>query len=65
MVKKKYYSFGKAKMPIRFPDSEKLGLSKEKVKRLEEADLSDHFKIPNMPKIGKNMQQRYISNQFN
>lgn len=45
MVEQKYYPFGKDKMPIRFPETEKLGLSKEEVKLLEEVDLSDHPKM--------------------
>lgn len=44
-VDQKFYPFGKDKMPIRFPDSVKLGLSKEELETLIELDLSAHPKM--------------------
>lgn len=44
-VDSNYYPFGKDKMPIRFPDSLKLGLSKEELKALIELDLSKYPKM--------------------
>lgn len=38
---KKYYPFGKGGISIKFPDSKKLGLTKEEVARLEEVYLPD------------------------
>ena len=45
MVDPKFYPFGKDKMPIRFPDSVKLGLSKVELEKLIEVDLSNHPKM--------------------
>ena len=45
LVDQKFYPFGKDKMPIRFPDSVKLGLSKEELETLIKLDLSEHPKI--------------------
>ena len=45
LVDQKFYPFGKDKMPIRFPDSVKLGLSKEELETLVELDLSEHPKM--------------------
>ena len=45
LVERKYYPFGKGKVPIRFPDSVKLGLSFEEIEQLIEFDLADHPKI--------------------
>lgn len=38
---KKYYPFGKGGITIKFPDSKKLGLTMEEVKRIEEVEISD------------------------
>lgn len=40
LVEQTYYPFGKAGIQIKFPDSIKIGLSREEVALLEEADLS-------------------------
>lgn len=45
IVEQKYYPFGKDKMPIRFPDSVKLGLSREELELIINADLTDHPKM--------------------
>lgn len=45
VVEQKHYPFGRDKIVIRFPESEKLGLSLEEVRLLEEADLSDSPKM--------------------
>ena len=37
----KYYPFGKGKIKVKFPDSKKIGLNKEEIKRLEEVELSE------------------------
>ena len=39
IVDTKYYPFGKGKIAIKFPDSIKIGLTAEEVKRLEEVEL--------------------------
>ncbi len=39
IVDRKYYPFGKGKLVIKFPDSIKIGLSPEEVKKLETVDL--------------------------
>ncbi|XVJ66879.1 MAG: site-specific integrase [Lacibacter sp.] len=39
IIDKKYYPFGAGKISIKFPDSIKIGLSSEEVKRIEEAEL--------------------------
>lgn len=44
LVDQKHYPFGKDKMPIRFPDSVKLGLSREEVETMIQLDLTDHPK---------------------
>lgn len=41
IVDEKHYPFGKGKMSIKFPDSTKLGLTSEEVKKLEEVELSN------------------------
>jgi integrase/recombinase XerD len=41
IVDEKHYPFGKGKMSIKFPDSTKLGLTSEELKRLEEVELSN------------------------
>lgn len=41
VVDNKHYPFGKGKMSIKFPESRKLGLTAEEVKRIEEVDLHD------------------------
>ncbi|MCX6315983.1 MAG: site-specific integrase [Bacteroidetes bacterium] len=41
MIDAKYYPFGKGKMKIKFPDSVKVGLSSEEVKKLEDVALPD------------------------
>lgn len=40
IVDAKYYPFGKDKVPIKFPQSIKIGLNKEEVETIEELDLS-------------------------
>ena len=45
LVDKKHYPFGKDKMPIRFPDSVKLGLSMEEIEQVIDLDLTGHPKI--------------------
>ncbi len=40
-VDPKYYPFGKDKVPIRFPDSVKIGLNKEEVIAIEKLDLTE------------------------
>ena len=45
LVEKKHYPFGKDKIPIRFPDSVKLGLSMEEIEQLIAVDLTDYPKI--------------------
>jgi len=45
IVEQKHYPFGRDKIVIRFPETEKLGLSKEEVTLLEEADLTDTPKM--------------------
>ncbi len=45
LVDRKHYPFGKNKIVIKFPDSEKLGLSRDEVTKLEEVDLSNHPKM--------------------
>jgi integrase/recombinase XerD len=40
VVDEKYYPFGKGKIQIKLPESIKIGLTKEEVQALEEADLS-------------------------
>ena len=45
IVDQKHYPFGKDKMPVRFPDTEKMGLSKDELTKLEEVDLSDFPKM--------------------
>ncbi|MEM6766945.1 MAG: phage integrase SAM-like domain and Arm DNA-binding domain-containing protein, partial [Bacteroidota bacterium] len=40
IVDQKYYPFGKGKMPIRFPESVKLGLSREEISKLLELELT-------------------------
>jgi integrase len=42
LVDQKYYPFGKGKISIKFPDSIKIGLVPDEVKRLEQIDLSDN-----------------------
>lgn len=41
VVDGKYYPFGKGKVKIKFPDSQKIGLTVEEVKALEEVELTD------------------------
>lgn len=41
IVEQKYYPFGKDKIRIKFPDSIKISLSIEEVKKIEEAELKD------------------------
>ena len=45
LAEKKHYPFGKDKMPIRFPDSVKLGLSKEEIEQLIAMDLAENPKM--------------------
>ncbi len=45
IVDRKHYPFGRNKIVIKFPDSEKFGLSKEEVTLLEEADLTENLKM--------------------
>lgn len=40
IVDNKNYPFGKGKITIKFPESQKIGLSKEEVQKLEKVDLS-------------------------
>ncbi len=40
IVERKYYPFGKGKIVIRFPQTQKKGLTEKEVKKLENADLS-------------------------
>ncbi len=44
VVDPKYYPFGKGKIVIKFPDSIKIGLSKEEVQAIEELDIKDNLK---------------------
>jgi len=39
----KYYPFGKGKIKIKFPDSNKVGLAPEEVTRLEKVELADAY----------------------
>lgn len=39
----KYYPFGRGKMKIKFPDSIKIGLTQEEVKKLEEVELDEPY----------------------
>ena len=41
IVDEKHYPFGKGKMSIKFPDSIKLGLTHEEVKKLEDVELTN------------------------
>lgn len=45
IVDQKHYPFGRNKIVIKFPDTEKLGLSKEEVALLEAVNLSDNPKM--------------------
>lgn len=40
LVDQKYYPFGKGKISIKFPDSAKIGLTSDEVKKLEEVELT-------------------------
>ncbi len=42
IVDQKHYPFGKGKIPIKFPESLKIGLVPKEVKELEQLDLSDN-----------------------
>ncbi|MBE7172499.1 MAG: site-specific integrase [Williamsia sp.] len=41
IVDPKYYPFGKGRLKIKFPDTGKVGLTREEVKRLEEVELNE------------------------
>lgn len=43
VVDPKYYPFGKGKIKIKFPESVKIGLSTEEIKKLEEVKLEDDY----------------------
>lgn len=45
LVDAKHYPFGKEKVPIKFPDSIKIGLNPEEVKIIEELDLAEEPKM--------------------
>lgn len=41
IIDDRYYPFGKGKIAIKFPESNKIGLNRAEIKRLEEAELED------------------------
>lgn len=43
VIDARYYPFGKGKVKIKFPDSAKIGLTQDEVKKIEDAELSDAF----------------------
>lgn len=43
VIDARYYPFGKGKVKIKFPDSAKIGLTQEEVKKIEDAELLDPF----------------------
>lgn len=43
IIDARYYPFGKGKVKIKFPDSAKIGLTQEEVKKIEDAELSEPF----------------------
>jgi integrase/recombinase XerD len=43
VIDARYYPFGKGKVKIKFPDSAKIGLTQEEVKKIEDAKLSEPF----------------------
>lgn len=45
IVDQKHYPFGKGKVQIKFPDSEKVGLTKKEIETLTKADLSGNPKF--------------------
>ncbi|MCH8330933.1 MAG: site-specific integrase [Bacteroidetes bacterium] len=45
IVDQRYYPFGKDKVPIKFPDSLKIGLTEKEVKRIEELDLESNPQV--------------------
>jgi integrase/recombinase XerD len=45
IVDAKYYPFGKGKIAIKFPESNKVGLNKNEVERLETLDLSSNLRL--------------------
>lgn len=51
LVDQKYYPFGKGKVPIKFPDVLKIGLSPDEVKRIEDLELPKDQYINNARNI--------------
>jgi integrase/recombinase XerD len=51
IVDSKHYPFGKGKIKIKFPQSNKVGLSTDDVLKLEAADLSDRRSLDHARKL--------------